>query len=481
MSNKFAPVLMALQETFASQGGTPRTWDASTLIVEKADEKGSIQWWVDAKKVDTVLDDDAYELLLNEGMLVDDGKLRRIVKGRTARQALGVMLDELKSRARKEEQSHSKLLVMQTRTKQLERELKLAREQSAADNAMAALIDQISEHFGGKVAKPLQLSKLPRLTPQKGRALAGVPTLLLSDWHYGEVVDPRQVEGLNEYNIDIAERRAERVFNKTLELLFRHQSGQTYEAAVVPLGGDMTSGNIHDELRITNEAPLLETVLRLMRQLERGLLQFAQNFPGVYVPCVVGNHGRMDKKPSAKNKVKDNYDWLLYKMLEHSVTARLGDQCNVAFAVSPSADLPYSIYGTRYLLTHGDQFKSAGGVGGIFPGLMKTDYRKRKRSMQTGRGGYDRLVMGHWHQYGSLESIIVNGSLKGIDEYAYQMNLGFEPAQQALWMTHPEFGITYHSPILAEEPETGDDAKYLPPVTCSMQATAARIRNKAKK
>lgn len=481
MSNKFAPVLMALQETFAQQGGASRTWDATTLIVEKTDEKGSTQWWVDAKKVDTILDDDAYELLLNEGYLVEMGKLRRVVKARTARQALGIKMDELKSRARKEEQSHSKLLVLQSRTKQLERELKLAREHSAADNAMAALIDQISEHFGGKSPRPLQLNKLPRLKPDKGRALAGVPTLMLSDWHYGEVVDPRQVEGLNEFNIEIAERRAERVFNKTLELLFRHQSGQTYDGVVLAVGGDMLSGNIHDELRNTNDAPVLETVMHLMTRMEAGILQFAQNFPGVYVPCVIGNHGRLDKKPTAKNKVKDNYDWMLYRVLAHSVTARMGEKCNVAFAVSEAADLPYSVYGTRYLLTHGDQFKSAGGVGGIFPGLMKTDYRKRKRSMQTGRGGYDYLVMGHWHQYGSLEGIIVNGSLKGTDEYSYQGNFGFEPPQQALWMTHPEFGITYHSPILAEEPAVGDDAKFLPPITCSMQASAMLRRMKGKK
>lgn len=397
MSNKFVPVLSALQETFASQGDTPRTWDDTTLIVEKTDEKGSTQWWVDASKMADILDEEAYELLLEEDLLVEAGKARRVAKGKTARRAIGVKLNELKKRARKEEQNKSQLQIVQAQNRRLERELKFAREHSAADNAMAALIEQIRERVGNGTKAPKRYS-VPRLKPQKGKVLAGVPTLMLSDVHYGEVVDPAQVEGLNEYNMEIAEKRLQRVFNKTLELLFRHQSGQSYEAATCIFGGDMLSGNIHDELRNTNDAPILETIVELAKLLEWGVLQLAENFPFVYVPCVIGNHGRIDKKPSAKNKVKDNYDWLLYQWVKHTIEARLGDKCNVHMDISTAADLGYSQYGTRYLLTHGDQFKSAGGVGGIFPALMKTDYRKRKRSIQTGRGGYDYLVMGHWHQ-----------------------------------------------------------------------------------
>ncbi len=472
MSNKFAPVLMALQETFASQGDTPRTWDDATLIVEKTDEKGSMQWWMDATQVADILDDDALELLSKEDLLIDAGKTRRIVKGKTARRAVGIKLDELKKRARKEEQDKSQLIVLRQQNKRLERELKLAREHSAADIAMAALIEQIRDTVGNGTKAPKRYA-VPRLKPQKGKVLAGVPSLFLSDWHYGEVVDPNQVEGLNEFNMEIAEKRGQRVFNKTLELLFRHQAGQHYESATVLLGGDMLSGNIHDELRQTNDAPILETVMELVNLLEWGLLQMAQNFPFVYVPCVIGNHGRLDKKPSAKNKVKDNFDWLLYQWLKHTIEARLGDKCNVHMDISTAADLGFSQYGTRYLLTHGDQFKSAGGVGGIFPGLMKTDYRKRKRSIQTGRGGYDYLVMGHWHQYGALEGIIVNGSLKGIDEYSYNGNFGYEPPQQALWVTHPVYGIIGHQAILAEEPLVFDEARHLPPIAWGQNGTSA--------
>ena len=50
-------------------------------------------------------------------------------------------------------------------------------------------------------------------------------------------------------------------------------------------------------------------------------------------------------------------------------------------------------------------------------------------------------------QYIHLTRLIVNGSLKGYDEYAYNNNFGFEPPQQALWLTHPKHGITFRMPV----------------------------------
>ena len=63
---------------------------------------------------------------------------------------------------------------------------------------------------------------------------------------------------------------------------------------------------------------------------------------------------------------------------------------------------------------------------------------------------YDTMILGHWHQLIQLERLIVNGSLKGYDEYAYANNFGFEPPRQALWITHPEHGLTFSMPVYVE-------------------------------
>jgi hypothetical protein len=66
---------------------------------------------------------------------------------------------------------------------------------------------------------------------------------------------------------------------------------------------------------------------------------------------------------------------------------------------------------------------------------------------------YDTMLLGHWHQLIHLERLIVNGSLKGYDEYAYANNFGFEPPRQALWLTHPEHGITFSMPVYVDRKE----------------------------
>jgi hypothetical protein len=58
--------------------------------------------------------------------------------------------------------------------------------------------------------------------------------------------------------------------------------------------------------------------------------------------------------------------------------------------------------------------------------------------------------MGHWHQYLPTPYLIVNGSTKGYDEYAFINNFQFEPPQQALAIVAPKHGITFHAPVFCQ-------------------------------
>lgn len=49
--------------------------------------------------------------------------------------------------------------------------------------------------------------------------------------------------------------------------------------------------------------------------------------------------------------------------------------------------------------------------------IIRGDHKKRSRNSQIDLG-YDTLLLGHWHQLIMLQRLIVNGSLKGYDEYA---------------------------------------------------------------
>ena len=88
-------------------------------------------------------------------------------------------------------------------------------------------------------------------------------------------------------------------------------------------------------------------------------------------------------------------------------------------------------------------------IGPIGP-ITRGDHKKRSVGNQIGNQ-YDTLIVGHFHTLMQLERFIVNGSLIGLNEYAYNNNFGYEPARQALWLTHPENGITISMPVLVQD------------------------------
>ena len=87
-------------------------------------------------------------------------------------------------------------------------------------------------------------------------------------------------------------------------------------------------------------------------------------------------------------------------------------------------------------------------IGALGP-IIRGDHKKRSRNSEVDMD-YDTLIMCHFHQYIHLSRLIVNGSVKGYDEYAYDANFSFEKPQQALWLTHPRYGITYRMPVFVD-------------------------------
>ncbi len=284
------------------------------------------------------------------------------------------------------------------------------------------------------------------INPPKAQHSPGVPTLMASDWHWGEVVDPEQINGVNKFNLQIAHRRAKALISRTVDLLKNHMVQATYPGIVFALGGDMVSGDIHDELRESNELATIPTVLDLLEVLCASVRSLVEQFGYVHIPCVTGNHGRNTLKIRAKGRSFTSYDWLLYCLLEREFKS----DKRVSFQVSNGPDCSYSIYGHRYLLTHGDQFRGGDGLIGCLGPIIRGDHKKRSRNGQIGLE-YDTMILGHWHQYLSMGKVIVNGSLKGYDEYANSGNFGFELPKQALWMTHPRRGITFSMPVVLED------------------------------
>lgn len=276
--------------------------------------------------------------------------------------------------------------------------------------------------------------------PKAGKNI-GVPTLFASDWHWGEVVDPKQIGGVNAFDMGIAQERARAMVEVTIDIVRNHLKIET-PGIVFALGGDMVSGDIHEELMATNQTEMMPTIIDLYGVLIWCIRKLADEFGNVFVPCVSGNHGRNTHKIRAKGRNYTNFDWLLYQFLAKAFE---GDK-RVCFQIPDGPDALYAVYGHKYLLTHGDQFRGGDGMIGALGPIIRGDHKKRSRNAQID-AEYDTLLLGHWHQLIQLQRLIVNGSLKGYDEYANSNNFGFEPPRQALWITNPVHGITFSAPV----------------------------------
>ena len=267
----------------------------------------------------------------------------------------------------------------------------------------------------------------------------GIANIMLSDLHLDEVVFPSQMGGVNAYSREIALLRLRSVAEKTCEIANDYIQGISYDGITIWLGGDIFSGNIHEELRNTNESPIMASIDFWIDPMVAALQLLAGEFGHVHVPGVVGNHGRNSHKPVMKNRVEDNFDWLFYRILQRELK---GDE-RFTWQLPVTADVTVRHYDHRYLMTHGDQFRGGSGISGIQTPLALGAFRKSKRQ-QAVADPFDTMLLGHFHQYQTLPGIITNGSLKGYDEYASISNFGFEVPQQAFWITTPERGPAFH-------------------------------------
>lgn len=323
----------------------------------------------------------------------------------------------------------------------LEREVLRTREASLTEQLVRREIIKLAECDTTPPKWTLQLSG--------SRKSPGVPTILLSDWHYGEVVDPAQVNGANEFNIKIADERARHLIERTIQLCKTYMTPANYPGIVANLMGDMVSGDIHDELSATNEMEIMPVVVHLIGVLKWCIATLRDHFGYVLVNCVTGNHGRNTKKIRAKGRNHTSFDWIIYALLAKFFE---GDK-RVKFNIAGGSDLHYRVFDHRFCLTHGDQFYGGDGQVGHIGPVKRGRLKKLSRDASIGMP-WDTMCYGHFHTYTPGDKEIGNGSLVGMGEYSAFGNFGFELPRQALFITHPKYGITYHIPVYASDDVT---------------------------
>lgn len=265
--------------------------------------------------------------------------------------------------------------------------------------------------------------------------------LIASDWHADEVVKPSTVLGKNEYNRDIAEKRIKNFFSNAIYMVKK----KPVDNLVVGLIGDMIGGYIHDELAQTNSMSPMQGIQFVKTLVISGLKAIHDELPDlqkIVVVGICGNHTRTTKKMQFANGFAMNHEYFMYKDIEQTLT--LMGLTKFEFIIPESEFAYLDIYGKKILFCHGHQFRSAGGIGGIYPSMFKW-YAKLNQTIKI-----DKAFIGHYHQMIYTKEVCVNGSLKGFDAFAMGHGLAYEEPQQTYVILNEKRGFIFYSPIFAD-------------------------------
>ena len=265
--------------------------------------------------------------------------------------------------------------------------------------------------------------------------------LIASDFHIDETVKASTVLGKNEYNIDIAENRVLNFFKNAIYMIKK----KPVDTLVAALLGDFIGGYIHDELAQTNSVSPMQGISLMKKWLVSGLKAIHDELPElqkIVVVGICGNHTRTTRKVQFANGFAMNHEYFMYKDIEQTLT--LMGLTKFEFVIPESEFAYLDIYGKKNLFCHGHQFRSAGGIGGIYPSMFKW-FAKMNQIMPI-----DKAWIGHYHSMTWTKEVCVNGSLKGMDAFSIAHGMSYEMPQQTYAILNEKRGYIFYSPIFAD-------------------------------
>jgi hypothetical protein len=306
--------------------------------------------------------------------------------------------------------------------------------------------DAVQEVLNGMVG-PVGRETAPWVSrgAKKGRRREGVLVADLSDLHYGEIVHPEQMDGVNAYNPAIARRRITRAV-ELIPYLGKEHSGDDWAGVALLLGGDLINGIIHTELR-EGSAPVTHDLIEIFDLLRSAITFLADEFGKVQVFSVVGNHGRLDAKEYKRAKFRQdlNFEWLLVQFLNRA----LASDPRISFQQAKGNSLFAQILDTNIVMVHGDEVRGGGGWGGIMSPIRRLVGGIKQGEMTINRR-VDYVFIHHWHQLWMGADMVVNGCSKGFDEYAKRLLLDPQTPRQFLGGIFPDLGMTMARPLLLD-------------------------------
>lgn len=324
-------------------------------------------------------------------------------------------------------------LKFQRKLKIAENEAKLAKANLAASEAEVATLRKQIEVFSS-----LSERDKPAVwrSPVRKRDGSATAVFCFSDWHCEQGIRPERVSGLNEYSLDICEKRIKNAFSRCILLLEDARNLVPITEVVVWLGGDMIHGSLREEAIAENALHPMEACRWASDRIESGLSQVLSH-NGVKRVLVVtnhGNHGRSSMKMPSSTAAQTSYENNMY----HHLKRVMGKSAD--WSIADGYFNYVKIQNSVVRFHHGDKISFGGGINGV--GVPA--YRFISNANTKIRADLD--VFGHFHTFCWPGCFVGNGSLVGVDEYSQAMNGDTEP-KQAFLVIDKDRGLTRALPV----------------------------------
>lgn len=252
----------------------------------------------------------------------------------------------------------------------------------------------------------------------------------LSDVHGDERVKKSQVNGVNEYNKDIAQKSVNDYFCVVAKLIKVHQREYDVFNHILHLGGDFISGSIHDDLKESQDMQPTEAIWMVGGWILSGIKYLRKECPDVklVIPCSMGNHSRITEKQRIQTEYGNSLELLLYNRLAEYFE----NDDNVEFIIGDSYFTYVTVYGKVFAFHHGHNVRYMGGVGGLTIPMNKAiaQWDKMKKA--------DWYFSCHAHTFFVGSNFIVNGSVIGYSPYAMSIKGGFERPTQTFCLLNKD-------------------------------------------
>lgn len=278
--------------------------------------------------------------------------------------------------------------------------------------------------------------------------------LVLSDFHVGKVVNPRETEHGAKYDPAVFLGRLHQLEQEVQRLV---SQGPPAEELVIFLLGDMLEGSLSHHNEREETLLISEQFALAARVLAQFLGRLSALAPKARILGVAGNHGRwpgQKRMPTVGRS--SNLDTLLYQAIE-MIMQKAGFD-HVTWDLREASRQLVSIQNLTVQILHGDELR-----GGEFcvGGLRKEVFHSVLRGAETGRVP-DLWVLGDKHISVNLPmgagNVLINGSMVGEDVFGQRFSPTV-PSQTLFWVCR-ERGRFLQSEIRVDEAQLPDPLPY---------------------